>query len=261
MAKKKKKLIKYNQTIRKIFGGEGFDEGITRVPLDNLIEMAMILSLKEQHLSKADLVRAFRRLWSNGDAADRALITEYLKSLDTVFKADRTVTGNEERMAKIDEMLAQVAHTPAEAVAIREQFSEVRLKKITPKKIARALLKLRNAKKRGDLEAKFDGAFDEEGRFVFFHAFAFELGGERFHKILQLVCTPFDEETVEKAPLEELERRLEACKKEAVAKKEAEVAAFLQKAARPNRYLRDEEILHAVRRLPESCDLRFAPIP
>ena len=261
MAKKKKKLIKYNQTIRKIFGGEGFDEGITRVPLDNLIEMAMILSLKEQHLTKADLVRAFRRLWSNGDTADRALITEYLKSLDTTFKSDKTVTGNEERLAKIDEILSQIEHTPAEEVAIREQFEEVRLKKITPKRIAKALLKMRNAQKRSKLEEKFDGAFDESGRFVFFHSFLFEIFEEKFHKIVQVSCTPFDDEEIMHLAESELDARLQACKEEAVGKKEREIALFLEKASRPNRYLNREQILQSIKRMPETCDFLFAPVP
>ena len=170
MAKKKKKLIKYSQTIRKIFGGEGFDEGITRVPLDNLIEMAMILSLKEQHLTKADLVKAFRRIWSNGDTADRALIVEYLKSLDTTFKSDKIVTSQEARLKKIDEILSHIEHTLSEEIAIKELFEDVKLKKITPKRIQEALMKLRNAKKQNSLEEKFDGAFDDNGNFLFFHS-------------------------------------------------------------------------------------------
>ena len=261
MAKKKKKLIKYNQTIRKIFGGEGFDEGITRVPLDNLIELAMILSLKEQHLTKADLVRAFRRLWSNGDAADRALITEYLKSLDTTFKSDKSVTSNEARIEKIDEILAGVEHTPAEEVAIREQFEGVRLKKITPKRIAKALMKLRNAQKRSALEEKFDGMFDEVGNFIFFHSFRFDIFEEHFHKIIQLSCTPFDDEEILAMDDEELGIRLERCKEEAIRKKREEIDRFLEKASGPNRYLDREKIVQALKRIPEQCDFLFVPIP
>jgi ATP-dependent RNA helicase SUPV3L1/SUV3 len=261
MAKKKKKLIKYNQTIRKIFGGEGFDEGITRVPLDNLIEMAMILSLKERHLTKADLVRAFRRLWSNGDTADRAIITEYLKSLDTTFKADKTITSNEARREKIDEILAQIEHTPGEEVAIKEQFEEVKLKKITPQRIARALMRLRNAQKRGTLEERFDGAFDDDGNFVFFHSFAFEIFEERFHKILQLSCRPFEDEEILKLSEDVLGGKLEKCKEEAIQKKREEIDRFLEIASKPNRYLDKERIIHTLKRIPEQCDFAFVPLP
>ncbi|WP_201353090.1 helicase-related protein [Hydrogenimonas urashimensis] len=261
MAKKKKKFIKYNQTIRKIFGGEGFDEGITRVPLDNLIEMAMILSLKEQHLTKADLVRAFRRLWSSGDVADRALITEYLKSLDTTFKSDKSVTSNEARMEKIDEILAQIEHTPAEEVALKEQFEEVRLKKITPKRIAKALLKLRNAKKRSRLEEAFDGSFDEAGRFLFFHSFRFRIFEEDFHKIVQLTCMPFEDEEIAHLDEAALKERLKQCKEKAIEKKRREIDLFLQKASGPNRYLSQEEVLQTIKRIPEECDFLFVPVP
>jgi ATP-dependent RNA helicase SUPV3L1/SUV3 len=261
MAKKKKKLIKYNQTIRKIFGGDGFDEGITRVPLDNLIEMAMILSLKEQSLTKADLVRAFRRIWSNGDTADRALITEYLKSLDTTFKSDQVITNHEARLEKIDEILSQINHTPAEAVAIREQFEDVKLKKITQKRIEKALVKLRNAQKRNQLEEKYDGAFDDDGTFLFFHSFGFEIFEERFHKILQLSCRPFDEEEIRALDEEELGQRLEACKEEQIRKRKEEIARFLEIASKPNRYLSREQIIQAIKRIPEQCDFSFVPIP
>ncbi len=260
MAKKKKKLIKYNQTIRKIFGGVGFDEGIERVPLDNLIEMAMILSLKEQHLSKADLVRAFRRLWSSADSDDRALITEYLKSLDTTFGPQRSVPNIEERRKKIDEILAQIEHTPTEAVAIREQFEESRLKKITPKRIAKALAKLRNERKRDSLEAAGDGVFDEEGRFVFYHSFKFEIFEERFHKIFELECTPFGDDEVLKEPEERLLVKLNECKEEAIREKERKIDQFLKLATRPNRYLPRDKIVESLKRAPQKCDFVAVPI-
>ncbi len=261
MAKKKKKLIKYNQSIRKIFGGEGFDEGIVRVPLDNLIEMAMILSLKEQHLGKADLVRAFRRLWSSGDAADRALITEYLKSLDTIFGPEQSVPNLELRERKIDEILSQIEHTPAESVAIKDQFAESKLKKITPQRIARALAKLRTLQKRNRLEEICDGAFDEEGRFVFFHSFEIAIGGERFHKILELGCDSFEESDMVELDEQNLAERLEACKKRAVEKKIEQIGTFCKNAERPNRYLSRDQIIEAIKRIPENCDFVSVPVP
>ncbi|WP_456323085.1 helicase-related protein [Hydrogenimonas sp.] len=261
MGKKKKKFIKYNQTIRKIFGGEGFDEGIARVPLDNLIEMAMILSLKEQNLSKADLVRAFRRLWSNADTADRALITEYLKSLDTTFKADGTVADTLARSEKIDEILASIPHSPAEEVAIKEHFAEVKLKKITPQRIARELMKLRNIQKRSHLEEAFDGAFDEEGNFIFFHAFSFEVFEERFHKILQLNCHPFEDEEIVKEDEGLLSDKLSKCKEEAVLKMQERIEGFLHYAQAPNRYMNKDQIIASIKRIPEDCDMILVPIP
>ncbi len=261
MAKKKKKLIKYNQTIRKIFGGEGFDEGVERLPLDNLIEMAMILSLKEQHLSKADLVRAFRRLWSSGDAADRALITEYLKSLDTTFGPQKSVPNSEVRERKIDEILAQIEHTPAEAVAVREQFGESKLKKITPKRIAEALAKLRSVQKRNRLEEACDGIFDEDGSFRFFHSFEFSIFDEKFHKIIELECPPFDDAEIVRREESLLVSKLDECKAEAVSRKKRQIETFLDMAGRPNRYLTSEQVVQAIKRLPESCDFVSVPIP
>lgn len=261
MAKKKKKFIKYNQAIRKIFGGEGFDEGIARVPLDNLIEMAMILSLKEQKLSKADLVRAFRRLWSNGETADRALITEYLKSLDTTFKPEKTITNVEARSEKIDEILSTIAHTAGEEVAIKEHFADVKLKKITPQRILRELTKLRNKQKRSHLEEVFDGTFDDEGNFIFFHAFEFRVFEEKFHKILQLQCHPFEDEEILEKEEEALKATLAECKEHAISVMMERIAAFLRRAEAPNRYMDKDQIVTSIRRLPEDCDMVYAPIP
>ena len=64
MAKKKKKMIKLNQSIRHFFGDEGFDEGIERVPTEALIALAHTLGIFEGSTDKANLIRTFRRLWS-----------------------------------------------------------------------------------------------------------------------------------------------------------------------------------------------------
>ncbi|WP_353662476.1 helicase-related protein [Hydrogenimonas sp. SS33] len=261
MAKKKKKFIKYNQTIRSIFGGEGFDEGITRVPLDNLIEMAMILGLKEERLTRKDLIRAFRRLWSNGDTADRALITEYLKSLDTTFASEERISNDEERQRKIEEILKTLPHMPAEEVAVKEYFGGVKLKKITPARVSRVLEKLRNAKKRSRLEEKFEGYFDEEGNFFFFHSFEIDLFGERFHKILQLSCTPFGETEMTDLDEASLQDRMQRCIEEAITERRRELDAFLRLAERPNPWLDRESVLEAVRQMPETTVPPFIPVP
>ena len=260
MAKKKKKLIKYNQTIRKIFGGEGFDEGIVRVPLDNLIEMAMIAGLKEENLTQKELVKAFRRLWSTGEAEDRALITDYLKSLDTTFGPDRIVTDLQAREEKIEEILSRIPHTPTEEAAIKEKLADVKLKKITPARVEKALGKIRESRKRSVLEEKFDGAFDESGVFHFYHAFGFEIAHERFHKILALGCRPFEEGDLERLDEKALEAKLAACKEQAIEAKEREVKTFLELANRPHRYLSLDAILQSVKSMSENVDLTAVPI-
>ena len=261
MGNKKKKLIKYNQTIRKIFDGVGFDEGIARVPLDNLIELAMILSLKEHQLTKAELIKAFRRVWSNGDVADRALIVEYLKSLDTIFKSDKATVSQEVKLKKIDEILLDIEHTLSEEIAIKELFKDVKLKKITLKRIQDALIDLRNAKKRNSLEEKFDGSFDDDGDFHFFHSFSFKIFNEHFHKFFELKCRPFEDKKMLSLSEEELSKRLESCKKSAICKKEEEIGRFLEIALKPNRYLDSDQKLKAIKQIPQNCDFTSVPIP
>ncbi len=72
MAKKNKKLLKYNQIILHYFDGDGFDEGISRLSHDQLYDLARTIGLHHPDLTTDGLIRALRRLWSEADTEPRA---------------------------------------------------------------------------------------------------------------------------------------------------------------------------------------------
>jgi len=98
MAKKKKKMIKLNQTIRHFFGDEGFDEGIERVDRETLIALAHTLGVFDGTTAKELLVKAFRRLWSEGEGDNRHLIVDFFtltmgKSIPTPNRVKNPMNG------------------------------------------------------------------------------------------------------------------------------------------------------------------------
>ena len=80
MAKKKKKMIKLNQSIRHFFGDEGFDEGIERIPTEVLIALAQTLGIFNGTTDKATLIKNFRRIWSEGETDNREMIVAFFKN-------------------------------------------------------------------------------------------------------------------------------------------------------------------------------------
>ena len=79
MAKKKKKyFIKLNNKIRNYFNGLPFDEGVVTLDEDKLIELIMLLEIILPSHTKEDMIRALRRVWSEGEAVSREMIVSYL---------------------------------------------------------------------------------------------------------------------------------------------------------------------------------------
>jgi len=85
MAKKKKKMIKLNQSIRHFFGDEGFDEGIERVPTEALIALAHTLGIFNGTTDKTGLIKTFRRLWSEGESDNREMIVAFFKQEGKIY--------------------------------------------------------------------------------------------------------------------------------------------------------------------------------
>jgi len=78
MAKKKKKyFIKLNNKIRNYFNGLPFDEGVTTLDEDKLIELIMLLEITLPSHTKDEMIRTLRRVWSEGEAMSREMIVSY----------------------------------------------------------------------------------------------------------------------------------------------------------------------------------------
>ena len=161
MAKKKKKLTKYNQLIRTYFDGDGFDDGITRVGKEQLIELAYTIGLKHVELTPEHLVRAFRRIWSEADVEARQQIVNYFKELGQVFTGSGEKQQTSDKSEKIETFLDQLTLSDDEAKALKREFMAERTKRISLPKIEKALLRLRFEKKLQHLESLMDITFDD----------------------------------------------------------------------------------------------------
>src|SRR6056300_1588209 len=131
MAKKKKKyFIKLNNKIRNYFNGLPFEEGVATLDEDKLIELIMLLEITLPSHSKEDMIRALRRIWSEGEAVSREKIVSYLTQN---YKAI-PYAGNDKRpldkVEKILQLLEGVEYTKHEENLLLEAFIDVKNSKI-----------------------------------------------------------------------------------------------------------------------------------
>lgn len=80
-----------------MFGGLGFDDGIKYIPLDILVDIAMLIGLKDIELTQKTLIKEIRRVWSGKNLNLRADILHYLESIHFEFNPQST---NEEKNKK-----------------------------------------------------------------------------------------------------------------------------------------------------------------
>ena len=259
MAKKKKKLTKYNQLIRIYFDGDGFDEGITRVPQDKLIELAQSIGLKDQVMSSEPLIRAFRRIWSEADIEPRMHIVNYFKDLGQIFTGSGEKHQSTDKIEKIDSFLDQLTLTNEEAKALQKHFVDERTKRISLPKIEKVLHKMRLAKKLHTLEKSLEISFDDDNALEFYTAISFNYANENFTKIMQIKTEPLSYSLLEESDVDELRPYLTQIKQKYTQLKQDEATAFISTLPAPHPYLQDEEILQALKTMPP--DTLFEKIP
>ena len=81
MAKKKRRhYIKLNNRIKELFGGLPFDEAAGTLGDDELMELMLLLDQQLPELEREEMVRALRRLWSEGEFSVRKQIVDYLSA-------------------------------------------------------------------------------------------------------------------------------------------------------------------------------------
>lgn len=260
MAKKKKKLLKYNQLIRHYFDGDGFDEGITRVPLDKLIELAQYIGLRGVELKPESLIRAFRRVWSEADVQPRQEIITYFKDLGQVFTGSGEKQTSHDKTEKIESILDQLTLTEEEARLLKRAFMEERTKRISLAKMEKALYRIRLENKLHALEKSLEFNFTDNNAIEFFAPIQFEFAQETFSKILQIHSEPLSYTYLEESSIEELKRYIQTLKAELIQAKQTQAQTFLSSLPSPHPYLEDEDILHALKTLPPESDFEHAPL-
>ncbi len=253
MAKKKKKMIKLNQSIRHFFGDEGFDEGIERVPTETLMALSHTLGLFNGTTDKATLVKSFRRLWSEGDGDNRELIVDFFRNDGRTYPNPKPKEKPQEREEKIDELLEGLEINPDERMALHASFIDVRLRKITPEKIASKLEHIRVSLKREKLEKLLEGKFNYDDSLEFYASIHYDIGNEHFTKIHVLKTPPIENKRIQDEAPEILREEITQLKAALTLQKQEQIKQFL--AAIPlqtHRYLSESEIISALKSAPPS---------
>ncbi len=253
MAKKKKKMIKLNQSIRHFFGDEGFDEGIERVPTEVLIALAHTLGIFNGTTDKPTLIKTFRRLWSEGEAENREMIVAFFKHEGKLYPNPKPKEKPHEKEEKIDEMLEAFEITPQERQELHAAFLDIRTRKITPEKIAAKLEHIRYTQKRERLEKALEGKFDFNDSLEYYATIAYSIGGETFNKIHILKTPPLNEKRLHEEPLETLVPEITELKTALVAQKQEQTNQFIASLRLgDHRYLSQEQIITALKSAPPS---------
>ena len=264
MAKKKKKyLIKLNNKIRTFFNGLPFDEGISTVDEDRLIELLMLLEIRMPSYTKEEMVRMLRRIWSEEGAGTREMIVSYLtQEYKAVHKEKSRTTYTQDKVGKILSILSTMEHTMEEENHILEAFIDAKHAKITPQKIANKLQYMRLNSEILHLESSLNVTFNSYNEMEFYHSFCFKLHEVDFRK-KRLCKTP----ALELSTLlkEEPQKRLEKLihyKEQSIKEEEEKIDTFLTKLTqKEHRYLPKETLYPILKAMPPQTPCIYTPIP
>ncbi|KIM09301.1 MAG: hypothetical protein KU28_01325 [Sulfurovum sp. PC08-66] len=258
---KSKKQHKLNIHIKEIFNGLGFDEGIARLGSDQLLALAMHLALPLTHADDATIIKALRRIWSNGALEDRRTIVHHLQTLHLHFATptQKEHIDKELKLAQVLETLTDV--TPEEVKLLKEHFLVLEPKKINPRKIGRFLERYRLHHTKEQLAVVGEGTFNEEGVFEFFHSFALTLGGENFTKIFVLSTDALAKTAWEEFDFEVLQKELEVAKQRAIEAFATQLDALLAQLNQPEHpYLSMAERIQWLKELRPEEDLAHSTL-
>ncbi|MDP2850060.1 MAG: helicase-related protein [Sulfuricurvum sp.] len=253
MAKKKKKMIKLNQSIRHFFGNEGFDEGIERVPTESLIALSHTLGIFTGTTDKTTLIKTFRRLWSEGESDSREMIVAFFKNEGKIYPNPKPKEKPHEREEKIDELLEAFDITPDERRTLHSSFIDIRTRKITPEKIAGKLEHIRYTLKREALEKALEGKFNFDDTLEYYAPILYHIDTESFTKIHVLKTPPLNEKRLHEESLEILVPEITELKSALTAQKQEQTNQFLSSLnLASHRYLTKEQIIASLKSAPPS---------
>ncbi|SFV71089.1 Probable ATP-dependent RNA helicase [hydrothermal vent metagenome] len=264
MAKKKKKyLIKLNNKIRNYFDGKPFDEGITDVEEDKLIELIMLLEIVMPSHSKDEMIRMLRRVWSEGGMGIRETIVSYLtESYKSVHKIqNHASTRSIDKVDRILILLDEMEHTQEEENFILEAFIDVSTAKVTQEKIRNKLIYLRLKQRLSALENALDVQFNTGNEMEFYHSFSFALHRYDFNKFLLCKSPAISMDTLSGYDDNQIIDILKVSKAKTIEEKSLEIKHFISHIIdKTHPYLSEEEIHASLKAMPTESKLYHAPI-
>ena len=251
MAKKKKKqTIKINNKIKELMNGEPFDEGIKHLSEDILVELTMLLDLKVAMLTKKEMLRALRQAWSEGKTNFRLTVVNYLDQMNVkVSKSDE-----HDKVTHIVSLLADYQHSKEEEQLILSAFIDTKFNKINEDKIANKLNYLRQQKRMDLWEKKVDVEFNTLSEMEFYHSYEFAMNEETFYKSLLTTTCSIENNLLLHEDETFIADILAKLKDSAIAKKEEDIAIFLETVKNDHKYLSESEVIKLIRSMPpEDC--------
>jgi len=260
MAKAKKKLSKLNSAIRRIFDNLGFDDGIELVETSTLIELTHVLGVIPDSMQREELIRLFRRLWSEADPGVRHIIVDFFKAQKKMYKSSHTKEAAIEKSEKIAMLLEEMDVTQEEAKELFDAFIDVRTRKINRSKLEHKLSHLRFDKKKKQLERILEGKFDITDRFEFHHAFTYALFGETFKKIITVHSGSFSYAYLSETDTDTIIQELMQIKTDLIDAKQHQIDHFLQTLQNGHAHLSSVQILSALRSSPPDQAITRPPL-
>jgi len=266
MAKKKsKKLIKLNNKVRELFGGAAFEDALAALPTDILIELSLVANADTRSLERDVLIKALRRIWSEGRYQSRSDILAYLtdryKAKSLPLSHIESAEAGRDKVGKILSILSSIEHTAEEEEQILERFVELKHPRITPRKISNTLQYLRLTKKISKLEDDLGLSLDSNGDMEFYHSFTFHLPDVDFTKSLLVHVLLRDMGDLMTWDDTQLREYLAEQKKFHTRQKQNRIDELLASLfSRPHPYLSKDEIERYLRTMPPEADLAHIPL-
>jgi len=250
MAKRHKKQNKINQSIKDIFGGFGFDEGIDRVDTDTLLAINMALKFNSDDLSRETLLKSLRRAYSEADSEERNEILHLLKSFIT---SDLSLEQHDDmRQEKLETILSTLVCTQEENDELNRHFIQSS-RKLTPAKVESKLQALRIVARQKELAKRLNGTFNENGRFSFTHTDTINFAGETFDKSFNIDTRGFQPGEFAKKDILE---RIEEEKNSSLNTHNEKLNLLLDKL-KDHPYLENNFILNALKSLSKHSELSY----
>jgi ATP-dependent RNA helicase SUPV3L1/SUV3 len=259
MAKRKKS--KLNQQIRHYFDGDGFDDGIERLNTETLVHLTQSLGILPDSLEKAQLIKLFRRLWSEGDLHVRTHIISFLKAQNRIYPSKNSKKPSIERIDLINQLIEELDVNEEEALHLHNAFIEIKSKKITISKMESSLKHFRFEKKKALLEKSLEGIFDLEDRFEFNASFEYKIFQSSFKKIHTLHTRAFSYNYLFEYDSKQIIKEISKLKDECIALKRKQIDELTaQLTEHKHRYLSSKQIVSALKQLPPFSKSTYPPL-
>ena len=250
-----KKRGKINKQVKKLFNGQGFDQGVLSLDEKLLLKLHLFIGHKPKELSKDQMLRSIRNIWSQAGPNQRKAIIKFIeKNMHT------TVSQNDysQRIEKIMDLAQPLTQDDEELAQIVHSFKEHKSKKITQKKIEAKLNHIRFKSLQDRLYSDTGVDINYEGDGEFLQRYRFCVFDSVFHKEL---LTPFAiEQDFHTLSYEMMCKQIEKAKLDAKKAVEQKIATVTKSLHQNHRYLNKQQLINSLKTVQHSDELSHPKI-